>query len=233
MSDVRFLASLSARGTGIPRTTTQVPQRPAGGDTSSHISASPSAGARAHAQVIAARRPPGMRQDATVTILDRRGAAQPSSAGAQPAGPPGIADASASTQFPTVQIVERRASATSPGFTVEQMMLVGYLLDRYRENTLAIADAPNTALADGALGVLAGLLQSAGAPTAASAPSSPPARARGGRKREASPTMADGTRPNGDASASSSPMEGSSSGAALDGAPSSLESSGAAVPERA
>jgi hypothetical protein len=232
MSDVRFLASQSARGTGIPRTNTQVPQRPAGGDTSSHISASPSAGARAQAQVIAARRPPGMRQDATVTILDRRSTAQPTSAGAQPAGPTGMTDAS--SQFPTVQIVERRASVTPSGFTVEQMMLVGYLLDKYRENTLAIADAANTALAEGALGVLAGLLQAAGAPTAAPpAPSAPAARARGGRRREASAATADGTRPNGDALSPQVDGQGSSSDTALDGAPSSPESSRSAVPERA
>ena len=232
MSDVRFLASQSARGTGIPRTNTQVPQRPAGGDTSSHISASPSAGARAQAQVIAARRPPGMRQDATVTILDRRATAQPSSASAQPAGPTSMADASASTQFPTVQIVERRASTTPSGFTVEQMMLVGYLLDKYRENTLAIADAANAALAEGALGVLAGLLQAAGAPmSVAPAPSAPAARARGGRKRETA--TADGARPSGDVSSSQADGQGSSSAAALDAAPTSMESSGAATPERA
>jgi len=48
MSDVRFPASLAARGTGIPRTSTQIPPAAA----ISHVSASPPAGARAKAQVI-------------------------------------------------------------------------------------------------------------------------------------------------------------------------------------
>jgi len=158
MSDVRLLPRLPARATGIPRSSTQVPQRQPTDTATSHVSASPAAGAQAQAQVRAARRPPGMRQDVRVQILDRRSAAP--TAGPAPL-PTAVGPASAGSQFPTVQLVERprapgAAGATSP-FTVEQMMLIGHLLDRYVENTLAIQDTANAALAEGALVVLSGL----------------------------------------------------------------------------
>jgi len=185
MSDVRFLASLGSRGTGIPRTSTQVPQRNPNGTTSSHVSASPGAGARAHAQVNAARRPPGQqqRQEApTVTIVDRRATSAPGEADASAAR---TSAGDSASQFPTVQIVERtRSGAIASPFSVEQMMLLGHLLDRYRENTIAIDDAANAALAEGALSVLAGLLQAAGAPSSSvSPPSAVAGRGRSGRRR--------------------------------------------------
>jgi hypothetical protein len=81
--------------------------------------------------------------------------------------PTAVGPASAGSQFPTVQLVDRpragAAGAASP-FTVEQMMLIGHLLDRYLENTLAIQDTANAALAEGALVVLAGLLAAPAAP---------------------------------------------------------------------
>ena len=154
MSDVRLLPRLPARATGIPRSSTQVPQRQPTDTATSHVSASPAAGAQAQAQVRAARRPPGMRQDVRVQILDRR-------------SPTAVGPASAASQFPTVQLVDRpgagAAGAASP-FTVEQMMLIGHLLDRYLENTLAIQDTANAALAEGALIVLAGLVPAPAAP---------------------------------------------------------------------
>ncbi|TMQ13979.1 MAG: hypothetical protein E6J90_16445 [Deltaproteobacteria bacterium] len=130
------------------------------------MSASPAAGAQAQAQVRAARRPPGMRQDARVQILDRRSPAPESPATASAST--GADPASAGIQGPTVQLVERPrspgpAGAASP-FTIEQMMLIGHLLDRYLENTLAIQDTANAALAEGALIVLAGLLPAPAAP---------------------------------------------------------------------
>lgn len=164
MSDVRLLPRLAARPTGIPRASTQVPQRQPTDTTTSHVSASPAAGAQVQAQVRAASRPPGMRQDTRVQILDRRSAAPaaPASTGAD--------SASAGIHGPTVQLVERpRASgpagAASP-FTIEQMMLIGHLLDRYLENTQAIQDTANAALAEGALIVLAGLLPAPAPPPA-------------------------------------------------------------------
>ena len=171
MSDVRLLPRLAARPTGIPRSSTQVPQRQPTDTTTSHVSASPAAGAQAQAQVRAARRPPGMRQDARVQILDRRSPAPsaPTSTGADPA--------SAAIQGPTVQLVERPrapgpAGAASP-FTIEQMMLIGHLLDRYLENTVAIQDTANAALAESALVVLAGLLPAPAAPTPPAQDSAP------------------------------------------------------------
>jgi len=75
-----------------------------------------------------------------------------------------------------VQFVERPGAPAAVAFTVEQMMLIGFLLDRYRENTMAIDDATNTAIAEGALAVLGGLLQAAEAPNApAPAPAPAPA----------------------------------------------------------
>jgi len=165
MSDVRLLPRLPARATGIPRSSTQVPQRQPTDTATSHVSASPAAGAQAQAQVRAARRPPGMRQDVRVQILDRR-SPTPAPAAAPPA-PTAVGPASAASQFPTVQLVDRpgagAAGAASP-FTVEQMMLIGHLLDRYLENTLAIQDTANAALAEGALIVLAGLVPAPAAP---------------------------------------------------------------------
>jgi hypothetical protein len=176
MSDVRLLPRLAARPTGIPRSSTQVPQRQPTDTTTSHVSASPAAGAQAQAQVRAALRPPGMRRDARVQILDRRSTAPASPA--SPASASTAADpASAGSQGPTVQLVERPrapgpAGAASP-FTIEQMMLIGHLLDRYLENTLAIQDTANAALAEGALIVLAGLLPAPAAPLPPSQDSAP------------------------------------------------------------
>jgi len=231
MSDVRFLASLGARGTGIPRTSTQVPQRNPAGAAVSHVSASPAAGARAQAQVLAARRPPGPRQEAAVTIVDRRAASTPAPAGIVPAGPAGAGPAIAASQFPTVQIVERTPAVVASPFTHEQMMLVGHLLDRYLENTTAINDTANAAVAEGALGVLAGLLQGAGAPiaTASAAPlPAPSTRARGARKRvDASAVVADGP----PASSAGDASVPSSAGPAVEGARSAPETP-VTAPER-
>jgi hypothetical protein len=185
MSDVRILAPLAARGTGIPRTSTQVPQRDPAAAANTHVSASPSAGARVHAQVASARRPAGLRQDApTVTILDRRTPTTGASPVAQPAPTPtSVAKPPATaSQFPTVQIVDRpRPAAAAPLFSVEQMMLIGHLLDRYRENTLAIQDTENMTIAEGALAVLGGLLQAHGVPTEAATAPPAPARSADGR----------------------------------------------------
>ncbi len=183
MSDVRILAPLSGRGTGIPRTSTQVPQRNPTGTANSHVSASPSAGARAQAQVASVRRPSSRRQDTTVVLLDRP-ATRSAPAAAQPvsAAPAGAGPAVAASQGPTVQFVERTRppAAAAAAFTVEQMMLMGFLLDRYRENTIAINDAQNTAIAEGALAVLGGFLQAAGAPVAPAPVAAPaPAPASG------------------------------------------------------
>src|SRR4051812_20942044 len=151
MSDVRILAPLSARGTGIPRTSTQVPRRDPTGAANSHVSASPSAGARAQAQVASVRRPPARGQEATVVVLDRPAMRSAPGAPGPAASVTGPASAGAASQSPTVQIVERPAApAAAAAFNVEQMMLMGFLLDRYRENTLAINDAANTAIAEGA-----------------------------------------------------------------------------------
>src|SRR5690242_7370524 len=123
MSDVKILAPLSARGTGIPRTSTQVPQRNPTGTANSHVSASPSAGPRAQAQVASVRRPPQRRLDATVVILDRPATRSPATVQPMPAAG-GAAPAVAASQLPTVQIVERtRPGTAAAAFTVEQMML--------------------------------------------------------------------------------------------------------------
>jgi hypothetical protein len=173
MSDVRLLPRLTARATSIPRSSTQVPQRQPDTATS-HVSASPAAGAHAQEQVRASRRPLGMRQDVRVQILDRRSPESASPASAPTTASTAVGPASAGSQFPTVQLVERprapgAAGSASP-FTVEQMMLIGHLLDRYLENTLAIQDTTNASLAEGALIVLAGLLP-APAPIVVAAPS--------------------------------------------------------------
>lgn len=178
MSDVKILAPLSARGTGIPRTSTQVPRRDPTGAANSHVSASPSAGARAQAQVAAVRRPPARGQEATVVMLDR-----PAARSAPAAAPAAVAGPSVTvSQSPTVQIVERPgAPVATAAFTVEHMMLMGFLLDRYRENLLVLNDPANTAtiaIAEDALAVLGVQLQAAGAP---GAPTPAPAPVSTGR----------------------------------------------------
>lgn len=247
MSDVRFLASQAARSTGIQRTSAQVPQRTPAGIVSSHVSAAPSADARAQQQVISARRPPGSRQETTVAILERRpsaGAAAPTVMGAAAASqlpivqvvePPSRSGVGES-QRPIVQVVERPSRRdAAPSFSVEQLMLIASLLERYRENSAAIHDAPNTGLAEGALAVLAGALQAAGAPAAsspagrsseltdagASARVRRPPRARGGGKRvdaRAPAGRAPAVRPEPSASLEAS---GSSTSAMSDASPTS------------
>ena len=117
-----------------------------------------------------------------MTIVDRRATSAPGEADASAAR---TSAGDSASQFPTVQIVERtRSGAIASPFSVEQMMLLGHLLDRYRENTIAIDDAANAALAEGALSVLAGLLQAAGAPSSSvSPPSAVAGRGRSGRRR--------------------------------------------------
>jgi hypothetical protein len=84
----------------------------------------------------------------------------------------------AANQHPIVQIVDRaRPAAASPPFTLDHLMLMANLLDQYRENTMAINDAENAAIADGALNVLAMLMPTAGSSVPASSEpltSSPP-----------------------------------------------------------
>jgi hypothetical protein len=160
MSEVRILAKNTPRGTGIPRTSTQVP-RDMSASAASHVSSSPAAGARGQAQVIAARRSVNTRQEAKVTFIDRRAPAGASPASGAPMMP--------ASQRPIVQIVDRNTPAAAPAlFSLEQLMLMANLLDQYRENTMAISDTENAAIADGALNVLAMLMQSTGAVPAAS-----------------------------------------------------------------
>jgi hypothetical protein len=78
-------------------------------------------------------------------------------------------------QRPTVQVIERpHSAAAAPAFTVEEMMVMGYLLDRYRENTMAINDTANAQVAEGALAKLGELLHLAGSSPAPASPQATP-----------------------------------------------------------
>lgn len=171
MAEIRMLPKHTPRSTGIERVTTSGLPRPnnaVGGNSTSNVSASPGASARAHAHVVSARNPSGVnrpqpqRAQQIQTTRGSGGATAakvellPNMIGRRPG--PSMASAAGASGQRTVQVIAAPHHSPSfdagPEFTAEQMLLVASLLEGYAERTKAISDVEGEVTARDALLVL-------------------------------------------------------------------------------
>lgn len=161
MSDTRFMPKQALRSTGINNTASNVPRVATG--PASNMSASAGAPSDGQKVVRKARQlpetasqgrggsraaAPNRAQDARVTMI-QSGATRIRSAGMAGVGP----------------------SVLPVPFNQDQLLLLGFLLDKYKHDALGDSDDKNAQLAQGALDVVGVLLQAVtGTPAPASAP---------------------------------------------------------------
>lgn len=164
MSMVRFLPRQVPRSTGISRAQA-APGRPttAVHGSSSPVGAAPGVTPQVQQHVASARNPGGAtpqpRRQAELLNAGERPLPQPR----QVPGAPGHRQGQVQVVGPG-QVQPQAARPTSP-FTVDQSMLVGYLLGEYEKRMRAEGDDPNAQLARGALhGLRQAMQASAGRP---------------------------------------------------------------------
>jgi len=160
MAETRMQPRIVSRSTGIDQTTGQVnrPNNAAGSNATSHVSAAPGVSARAHQHVVNARNPSGVPnargpatapprggkgQDATVQLIERPGS--------QPSGAAPVSSVS------SVQLMGPRPQAgqIDDPLTVDELDLIGSLVDKYAERMAAVNDDKNLGMSLSALDKLA------------------------------------------------------------------------------
>lgn len=180
MAETRMQPRIVSRSTGIDQTTGVVnrPNNAAGSNATSHVSAAPGVSARAHDHVVNARNPSGVSsargpatapprgrgQDATVQLIERPGSQSGQVSGSAPSQ---VASVS------SVQILGPRPHAgqeqPEDALLVEEIELIGSLVEKYAEGVSAIGDQASAASAQSILRKLARMHGAALAPVAATA----------------------------------------------------------------